>query len=297
MSKVGRAIAVLDRVELLAGQIEPLLQLFCSGAPELTLIVTSRVRLQVPNALELGPLPTGAAARVPRSTPPAIVQGTDGELSDAARLLLERARNGLPGLPAVAALGHETRSALEHIAAVLDGIPLAIELAAARAGLLGWSGLEQRLTAQLELLAGAGGRGGSEAMRDAIGWSFALLRPEERNAFMQCALFRDGFTPEAAEAVLAAPDGAPQTLELLALAARAVAARIAAGGLGRAAGTALHVRRDPRVRARTARRACVRAALAAAALRHARYYAALAAELVPLAQQGTTSRRSCEARA
>ena len=90
---------------------------------------------------------------------------------------------------------------IAQICARLDGLPLAIELAAARAKLLPPRQLHDRLERTLALLT----RGDRDApprhltMRDAIAWSYDLLTPEEQELFRQLAIFAGGFSLDAAE--------------------------------------------------------------------------------------------------
>ena len=205
LAKLGPVVLVLDRVERLAGQIEPLIQLWTSAAPGLQLIATSRLRLRLAGAFELGPLATAE-----RLAP----EPTRSQPSAAARLLLARARALLPELPPADGLDAGTALALERVASALDGVPLALELAAARVSVLGFDGLLARLSAPLELLAEPGTAGG-DAMRAALAWSWSLLGEHERSVLMQCALFDGGFELDAAQAVIALPPGAPPLAELL----------------------------------------------------------------------------------
>jgi predicted ATPase/class 3 adenylate cyclase len=92
---------------------------------------------------------------------------------------------------------------IEQICTRLDGIPLAIELAAARLRTLGAAGLHARLDDRFALLR-RGHRGGLErhqTLRAAVGWSYQLLTPEETSVFDRCAVFADGFDLDAAVAV------------------------------------------------------------------------------------------------
>jgi predicted ATPase/Tfp pilus assembly protein PilF len=264
IAKLGRVLLVLDRVDPLAGQIEPLVRLWTDAAPRLRVIVTSRVRLRLPDAFELGPLST--AARV--------------GLSDAASLVHARTRAVMPELPEASALDARTADALERVARALDGIPLAIELAAARADVLGIDGLLSRLSTPLQL-AGASADPHALTMRGAIAWSWSALSAIEQAACMQCAVFREGFDLAAAQAVIALPEGAPTLPEVLgALRERSLLVRRAAQGDALKLRMSMFGAVREFVREQAATRAAADAALAGAPARHARYYAALAAELV-----------------
>jgi len=99
----------------------------------------------------------------------------------------------------------------------LDGLPLAIELAAARMGMLDAQTILDRLPRRFALLS-SGPRDATarqRTLRGAIEWSWQLLQPWEQVALAQCSVFRGGFTLEAAEEVLSLPSSAPATLDVL----------------------------------------------------------------------------------
>ncbi|MDP6934077.1 MAG: tetratricopeptide repeat protein, partial [Myxococcota bacterium] len=113
----------------------------------------------------------------------------------------------------------ETSTTIHRIVERLDGIPLAIELAAARARMMSPAQILDRLAQQFDLL--RGGRRGDAArqatLRSLIDWSWDLLEPCEKSALAQLSVFRDGFDMAAAEAVLdleAWPD-APWSLDVI----------------------------------------------------------------------------------
>jgi len=187
----GAAVLVLDNFEQIAAHAPASVARWIEAAPELRLVVTSQERLRVEGerTLELGPLgvaPAGSAR------------------SEAAELLLDRAGRVAAGWgegPSDAAL-------VARIAERLDGMPLAIELAAARAGVLPPRALLERLEHRLELLGDTrrGGPARHATLRTAIGWSWDLLAPWEQQGLAECAVFRGGFTLGAVERVVALPD-------------------------------------------------------------------------------------------
>ena len=117
------------------------------------------------------------------------------------------AQAAVPGF----AIDDENAQAVAEICARLDGLPLAIELAAARLKLLSPQAMLARLSRSLDLL-----RGGArdlplrqQTLRQAIAWSYDLLNGEEQALFRRLAVFTGGFTLEAAEAVCPAAGGFP----------------------------------------------------------------------------------------
>jgi predicted ATPase/DNA-binding CsgD family transcriptional regulator len=181
----GRSLLVFDNCEHLleaaAGFVERLL----ASCPGLTVLATTRERLAVTGerVLPVGPMSLVAAE----------TGGTAG--SEAELLFLDRARAADPGFAADPA-------AVGELCARLDGMPLAIELAAARSASLGAEGLLAGLDDHLRLL--AGGRGGDErhrSLRAVINWSHDLLDEPERVLFRQLGVFAGGFDLDAAAAV------------------------------------------------------------------------------------------------
>src|SRR5262249_8732386 len=125
--------------------------------------------------------------------------------TEAIRLFVERARAARNDF----AFTEGNGAALVEVCRRLDGLPLAIELAAARIRHLSPEALLARLEQRLSLLTG-GSRDQParlQTMRDAIGWSHDLLLPEEQIVFRRLAVFSGGFTLEAAEAVCGGEHG------------------------------------------------------------------------------------------
>jgi predicted ATPase/DNA-binding NarL/FixJ family response regulator len=171
-------------------------------APGVTLLATSRAPLRVTGEHEL-PV-------TPMPLPPAGEPVTAASLlaSDAARLFFARAQAHDPTFSVTT----ESAPLIADICARLDGLPLAIELAAARIKVLPPRQLRDRLERRLPLLIG-GVRNGPQrhrTMRDAIAWSYDLLSPAEQRLFRCLAVFAGGCTLEAAEWV-GRPRGQPES--------------------------------------------------------------------------------------
>ncbi len=198
-------LLVLDNFEHLVAGAAVVLGGWLARAPELRILVTSRERLRVAGeqVLELLPL---------QLPPPDATDLADVLASEAGQLFAARAQ-GLTLRPEDGAL-------LADILHRLDGIPLAIELAAVRTAILDLAQLRHRLERRFELLA-LGPRGGATrqaTLLGAIDWSWTLLSAVEQEALAQCSVFRGSFTLEAAEAVIdlaAAAEAPPSTLDVL----------------------------------------------------------------------------------
>ncbi|MEO8550597.1 MAG: hypothetical protein ABI678_11510, partial [Kofleriaceae bacterium] len=146
--------------------------------------------------------------------------------ADAARMLEDRVTRIRGGTPAAA-----ERAVLVRIGARLDGLPLALELAASRIALLGAAAVEARLEQQLDVLThGAVDRDPRQrTLRRAIEWSWDLLGPAEQGALAALGVFRGGFELAAAEAVIG--DGALDLVQRLREKSLVYARPDAAGGV------------------------------------------------------------------
>ncbi|SIM69846.1 ATP-binding protein [Micromonospora cremea] len=162
----SRSLLVLDNCEHVIDVVAPFAERVLAACPGTHILATSRERLGVrgERTVPLGPLPLE---------------------SDAERLFIDRAADpGFAADPVVVA----------KLCARLDGMPLAIELAAARSATLGENGLLAALDDQLRLV--AGGRGVDErhrSLRAVIGWSHDLLDDEEQALFRRLAVFAGAF--------------------------------------------------------------------------------------------------------
>jgi predicted ATPase/DNA-binding SARP family transcriptional activator len=195
-------LVVLDNAEHLpdaAGGIGRLV----ASCPGLTVLVTSRTPLRVRGELQYQLAPLGLPE--PGAAAPGAL-----EASSAAALFLERARSVSPGF----VLDDGNAASVGAICRRLAGIPLALELAAARTRMLSPRAILERLD---QVMAAGGARDlppRQRTMRAAIGWSYQLLTEDEQRLFRVLAVFVDGFTLEAVEAV-AGPDGVLEDLEAL----------------------------------------------------------------------------------
>ena len=170
----------------------PLLTHLLAHCPRLRLLVTSRTLLQVAGeyAFPVSPL------AVPDPEGGSSIEDVAG--SPAVQLFAERASAVDPAF----ALTESTAPSVVDICRRLDGLPLAIELAAARLTHLSLPTLRERLERRLPLLTGGGSRPDRHrTLRDAISWSYDLLNEEEQDLLCRLAVFAGGFTLEAAEVV------------------------------------------------------------------------------------------------
>ncbi|WP_197093924.1 ATP-binding protein [Nonomuraea sp. SBT364] len=176
----GRSLLVLDNCEHLVDAVAAFTERLLSGCATVTVLATSREPLGVPGeqTVPVPPLPLG---------------------SDAERLFLDRAAAADPGFAAA-------RADVTELCRRLDGMPLAIEMAAARSASLGVAGLLSALDDVLRLL--TGGRGPVErhrSLRAVLAWSHDLLTGDEQALFRRLSTFAGAFDLAAATAVAADP--------------------------------------------------------------------------------------------
>ncbi|HEV2239225.1 MAG TPA: NB-ARC domain-containing protein [Ktedonobacterales bacterium] len=191
-------LLVLDNFEQVVAAA-PEVAALLEAAPRVKLLVTSRVALRLRDEQEypLAPLALPDVQHLP--SPDRLTQYA------AVALFIERAGKARPAFAVTAA----NAPAIAEICTRLDGLPLAIELAAARVKLLPPEALLARLSRQLTLLT-AGARdleARQQTMRASIAWSEQLLTPAERTLFRRLAVFAGGATMEAIETVCREPAG------------------------------------------------------------------------------------------
>jgi predicted ATPase/DNA-binding winged helix-turn-helix (wHTH) protein len=196
------ARVIVDNCEHLALPIAPSIMELLHRIPELSLVVTSRRRLDLPGERELFVAPLG----LPEQAAP------EGMVCTASvRLFVDRAQSLRPDFqvtvgnaPDIAAICH-----------LLDGVPLALELAASRVGMLPPSQmrahLEESRLALSALPRAADKEDRHRSLKAVLEWSFALLPPDLRRFLLTLSLFRGGWDLEAAEAVT----GEAQALDFL----------------------------------------------------------------------------------
>lgn len=186
------ALLVMDNFEHVVASA-PLVSDLLAACPRLKMLVTSRVLLRIEGEHALPVPPLAVPGTEEAKTPERVRQ------SAAVQLFAQRARALSPDFSFHA----DTAPLVADICRRLDGVPLAIELAAARVTHLSLPTLWDRLDRRLPLLTG-GGRDRPlrlQTMRNAIAWSHDLLPPAEQILFRRLAVFVDGFSLEAAESV------------------------------------------------------------------------------------------------
>jgi len=188
-------LLVLDNCEHLIEASAQLAHSLLRGCPKLRILATSREALSTAGEV---------AHRVPplaRPDPRRVVSLEGLTQFDAARLFMERAVLSKPAF----VVTDTNAPAVAQVCYQLDGIPLAIELAAARVKVLSVEQIAQRLDDRFRLLTG-GSRAGlphHQTLRAAVDWSYDLLSEPERVLFARLSVFAGGFVLEASEAICA----------------------------------------------------------------------------------------------
>src|SRR5579859_4442817 len=198
-------LLLLDNCEHVLDELAPLVHTLVSECPGVRILATSREPLALPSEFRypLAPL-----------TLPDSAGGVDVEGSEAVALFVDRARVVAPGFD----LSRE-RAAVVEICRRLDGLPLAIELAAARSAAISPSRMAARLDRRFSVLRRSyrGRLPHHETLRASIEWSYELLEPDERRLLARVAVFAGEFELEAAEEICGTDPLAPDdVLELLA---------------------------------------------------------------------------------
>nr|WP_295079888.1 tetratricopeptide repeat protein [uncultured Roseateles sp.] len=175
----GRCLLILDNFEQVARHAEGTLGQWLDRAPEAHFLVTTREVLGIPGeeTLALAPLPW----------------------PDAENLFWLRAHAARIDFHP----SEEDKQAVGALVRLLDGLPLAIELAASRVRILPPRAMLSRMSERFKLLASTGGRQDRQStLRAAFDWSWDLLTPAERATLAQLSVFESGFNLDAAESVI-----------------------------------------------------------------------------------------------
>ena len=261
LAEAGDLLVVLDNLEQIVSAAAEMLALWLRLAPRVRFLATSREPLRIDGEVcfELDGL------------------GPD----DALALFVDRARTVRRGYAPDA----RDESSIRGLVDLLDHLPLAIELAAARSSALSPAQIRDRLEDNLDVL--------SSRRRDvtarqatllgAIKWSWELLDGAEQRALAQLSVFRGGFFLDAAEAVVEAGDGPGRVLDLVeSLVGRSLLRRHDSPGLG-----ALRFRPYETVQRFAADRAAELGLASAAEERHQRWYLGVGEELAGAVRRGS----------
>jgi predicted ATPase len=196
-----RMLLIIDNFEQVAAAAG-VLDLIITETDQVMLLVTSRERLRLSGE---------RVVEVPPLEVPEVVDDADVlRRSDAVELFIDRARAAASELD----LDHDELETIAEICRRVDGIPLAIELAASRTKVVGPEELLRRLDRRLSFLTG-GPRDlplRQQTLRSTIAWSHDLLDDSEHRLFARLGVFAAGFSLDAAEAVCA-EEAAPAVLE------------------------------------------------------------------------------------
>ncbi|MGI9622132.1 MAG: BTAD domain-containing putative transcriptional regulator [Acidimicrobiales bacterium] len=179
-------LMVVDNCEHLVDHAALVIQHVVSTCPELTVLATSRERLLIAGEQTVAVRPLASAS------PLELTRSRFEKPSDAAAMFIDRAGMEPPDEPELAVV--------EAISAQLDGIPLAIELAAPLVATMTLDEIADRLLDRFRLLGEShrSARPQHRTLRAVVEWSHELLDPEERRAFAALSLFRGQFSVEAA---------------------------------------------------------------------------------------------------
>ena len=216
--RAATALLLLDNCEHLVAACAALAETLLRACPQLRILATSREMLgstgetvwhvpalSVPEA-QVGAPPVRRASTMDGAAVQAAVDQLASLLrSEAIQLFTERARVARPSFTLTA----DSAAAVAHICRRVDGMPLAIELAAARVRVLTPHQIAERLDDRFRLLTG-GTRTAAprqQTLRAAMDWSYDLLSEPEQAMLRALSVFAGGFTLEAAEAVCAGADG------------------------------------------------------------------------------------------
>ena len=194
-----RILLLVDNCEHVVDAAAGLIDAILSRCPGVTILATSREALAVPDETQVA---VGPLEAPPEGTPPDRVMDYS-----AAQLFVQRAQAMRPGIR----LSDQDLAAVGSISRALDGMPLALELAAARTGAMSLAEISDRLAERFTFLT-AGARTAEvrqQTLRATVEWSYALLNELEQKVFNRLSVFQGGWTLAAAEGVVSDSTTAP----------------------------------------------------------------------------------------
>lgn len=192
-----RSLIILDNCEHMTGSCADLVNKLLSSCGNLKILVTSREPLNIKGETiwRVPPLSYPAAGSIASTEAGALLN------YESIQLFIER----LKASGANARVNNATLKTIAHICCRLEGIPLAIELAAANVRILSLEQIHARLPEGFGSLGGGmiNAEPRHRTLRDTLDWSFSLLSPEEKQLLLSVSVFVGGFLQEAAEAIAA----------------------------------------------------------------------------------------------
>lgn len=191
----GGGLLVLDNLEQILERAENLLSGLLDRCPELTVLATSRRAPALSGSWEVPVLPLATPEAGPKMRP------EDALRFHSVQLFLSRSRMLLPSF----AITRENAAAIAALCARVDGLPLALELAAARMRVLTPAQVLEQIEGTPGLLRDRSRGARHSSLEAALEWSYRLLQPEDQRFFRYLSVFRGGCTLEGAERVGGGP--------------------------------------------------------------------------------------------
>lgn len=190
----GTSLIIVDNCEHVLTGASQLVAKIVERCPNVSLLATSREPLRVPGEQVFLVPPLGLPPRVASSV-------AELEGFDSVRLFVERAAAARGGF----SLDMDSAEDVARLVNRLDGVPLALELAAARASSMSPGQIADRLEKSFDLLRDRGGTSEDRhrTMAAVVDWSHGLLPPEDQKIFRRLSVFRGGFDLDAAESMVA----------------------------------------------------------------------------------------------
>ncbi len=209
-------LLLLDNAEHLVDAVAGIAERLLATAPRLRILTTSREALAISGEAVVHLQSLSCPVSTPRRAPGGEDEAIDIDAAagtEAVRLFLDRATSVDPGFT----LGAANVASISEICRRLDGIPLAIELAAARVSVMSPDDIARRLGDRFRLL--AGGRRTAvprqQTLHALIDWSWDLLTDADRRLLRRLSIFAGGWTVEAAARIVGDGEGATDEVELL----------------------------------------------------------------------------------